>query len=160
LFREADIALRMYRPRQLDLVTRHVLDIPMGVFAARTYLQRRGTPRSMGDFEDHDIVGYDQVTLIRDAMAQLGVTAEIEDFPVRTDDQTAYWELVRAGAGIGFTQSHVGRADPLVEELNLEFELPALPLWLTAHEAVRKTPRVARVWELLDQGLSQNLRRA
>lgn len=153
LFREADIALRMYRPRQLDLITRHVLDIPLGVFAARSYVQRRGRPSTVKEMHSHDLVGYDRLTLILDAMAAMGIPAKPEDFPVRTDNQTAYWELVRAGAGIGFVQAPVGRADPSVVEIDIGLELPALPVWLTAHEAVRRTPRVSRVWELLDRGL-------
>lgn len=28
-----------------------------------------------------------------------------------------------------------------------------LPVWLTAHEAIRRTPRVQRVWEMLAAGL-------
>jgi DNA-binding transcriptional LysR family regulator len=153
LFREADIALRMYRPQQLDLKTLHVCDIPMGVFAAKRYLDRRGYPRHMADLFEHDLVGYDTATLILDEMARLGIPATAEDFPVRTDNQTAYWELVRAGAGIGFTQLHVGRADPDVVELAIGLDVPALPVWLTAQETVRKTPRVARVWELIEHGL-------
>lgn len=157
LYREADIALRMYRPRQLDLVTRHLTDIPMGIFASHAYIQRRGRPETLHDFLQHDIVGYDQSPLILQGMAAIGVKATAEDFPVRTDNQTAYWELVRAGAGIGFTQTMVGRRDPLVEELALGLEIPPLPLWLTVHEAARKTPRVSRVWDLLIDGLARHI---
>jgi len=153
MFREADIALRMYRPRQLDLVTRHIADIEMGAFAAKGYLARRGVPRSYEDLLSHDVVGYDQSPLMRDVMAQMGYTLSAEQFVVRTDNQTAYWELVRAGCGVGFTQAHVGRSDPALEELHLGFDIPALPMWLTAHETVRKTPRVDRVWDLLVEHL-------
>ena len=39
LYREADIAVRMYRPTQLDLITRHIGDMPLGIFAAKSYLE-------------------------------------------------------------------------------------------------------------------------
>lgn len=74
-------------------------------------------------------------------------------FKVRCDDYVTYWELVRAGCGIGFDQANVGHADPLVDEIDLGFPLPVLPIWLTAHEAMRQTPRVRRVWDLLAKGL-------
>jgi DNA-binding transcriptional LysR family regulator len=47
LFREADIALRMYRPEQLDVVTRHLGDMSLGMFGAVEYLDRRGRPTNL-----------------------------------------------------------------------------------------------------------------
>ncbi|MEL7026905.1 MAG: LysR family transcriptional regulator, partial [Pseudomonadota bacterium] len=44
LFREADVAVRMYRPTQLDVVTRQIGSIELGLFAARAYLDRVGRP--------------------------------------------------------------------------------------------------------------------
>ena len=44
-------------------------------------------------------------------------------------------------------------ADRTVEELDVGLALPVLPVWLTAHEAMRQTPRIRRVWTLLEQRL-------
>jgi DNA-binding transcriptional LysR family regulator len=60
LYREADIAVRMYRPRQLDIVTRHIGDLPLGIFGARHYLDRAGRPGSPDDLLSHQFVGYDR----------------------------------------------------------------------------------------------------
>ena len=81
------------------------------------------------------------------------MTVDRHQFKTRCDDQIAYWELVRAGCGIGFAQADVGLNDPLVQEIPVDFELPTLPIWLTAHEAMRQTPRIRRVWDLLAEGL-------
>src|SRR5512143_3285810 len=43
--RHADIAIRMFRPRQPDLVVRKVGALGFGFFASRTYLAARGVPR-------------------------------------------------------------------------------------------------------------------
>lgn len=153
LFREADIAVRMYRPTQLDLVTQHIGDIELGIFAAKTYLAERGTPLSLDGIAEHDFVGYDIHTHIIDGMARAGIHVDRDRFKVRCDDHIAYWELVRAGCGIGFAQSNVGRADPLVDELMKDIHIPPLSIWLTAHEAMRQTPRIRRVWGLLADGL-------
>lgn len=152
LFREADIAVRMYRPTQLDLITQHIGDIALGVFAAKTYLARRGVP-TPETVLDHDFVGYDTNPNIIDGLHQAGFPIDRNFFGVRCDDFIAYWELVRAGCGIGFSQASVGRADPLVDEIDFGFPLPTLPIWLTAHEAMRQTPRIRRVWDLLAHGL-------
>ncbi len=153
LYREADIAVRMYRPTQLDLITQHIGDIPLGVFAARSYLAERGTPRSVTDFVNHDFVGFDSNTAIIEGFAEAGIRIDREFFKTRCDDNIAYWELVRAGCGIGFAQVNIGRNDTLTTEIDLGIPLPTLPIWLTAHEAMRQTPRIRRVWGLLTEGL-------
>ncbi|MCK0095202.1 LysR family transcriptional regulator [Yoonia sp. F2084L] len=153
LYREADIAVRMYRPTQLDLVTQHIGDIALGVFAAKSYLAERGVPQSLSEATGHDFVGYDALPHIIDGMIKAGIDVDRDWFKVRCDDHIAYWELVRAGCGIGFAQRNVGSIDPLVTELMRDITIPPLPIWLTAHEAMRQTPRIRRVWDLLAEGL-------
>jgi DNA-binding transcriptional LysR family regulator len=157
LFREADIALRMYRPTQLDMVTRHLGDLPLGFFAARSYLARRGAPARFADLPDHDLVGYDRDERLIAGLRAAGLPATRDWFAVRCDSQTVYWELVRAGAGIGIGQAAVADRDPQVVPVLAEAALPVLPVWLTAHPAVRHTPRVARVWDALAAGLAPHL---
>ena len=153
LYREADIAVRMYRPTQLDLVTQHLGDVELSVFAAHSYLARRGEPISMDQLGDHDFVGYDRNNDIVEGFRAAGVLIGRDFFRTRCDDNVVYWELVRAGCGIGFAQALVGRADPLVVELPFGQMVPKLEMWLTAHQAMRQTPRIRRVWDLLAEGL-------
>ncbi|WP_137702432.1 LysR family transcriptional regulator [Marimonas lutisalis] len=153
LYREADIAVRMYRPEQLDVVARHLGDMEMGAFAARSYLDRRGTPRSAGELFEHELVGYDRSELILRGMREAGFEATRDWFATRCDMQTVYWELVRAGCGIGFGQRAVAAHDPQVVEIDLGFPIPPLPVWLAAHQGMRHTPRIKRVWDILAEGL-------
>tara|TARA_R100000750_G_scaffold59179_1_gene47443 strand:- start:4253 stop:5149 length:897 start_codon:yes stop_codon:yes gene_type:complete len=153
LYREADIAVRMYRSEQLDIVTRHLGELSLGLFAAKTYLDRRGRPAGFHEFFDHDLVGYDQSDLILRGLREMGMDAQREWFATRTDHHSVYWEMVRAGCGIGVAQLRVGLAEPVVERVLPEVPLPTLPLWLAAHEAVRQTPRIRRVWDALAEGL-------
>ena len=65
---EADIAVRMVRPRQLKLVARSIGRIELGLFAHQDYLGRRDTPRKLADFANHSVIGYDQPPdLVRNA---------------------------------------------------------------------------------------------
>lgn len=159
LYREADIALRMYRPTQLDLVTRHLGDLELGVYAAHSYLDRRGLPTAE-TLMDHDFVGFDAETGIIDGFRQGGITVTRDFFTVRCDDNPAYWALVRAGCGIGFGQVAMGDQAPEVLRLDLGLPLPRLPVWLTAHESMRQTPRIRRVWDMLADGMAPLLIRS
>ncbi|MCB1332589.1 MAG: LysR family transcriptional regulator [Roseivivax sp.] len=155
LFREADIALRMYRAEQLDIVTRHLGELELGLFAARSYLQRAGTPRTLDEMLQRDMIGYDRSDLMIRGMRDVGIPATRASFATRCDNNGVYHELLRAGCGIGVAQARVAGADPQLVRLFPEFPLPTLPLYLAAHEAMRQTPRVRRVWDHLARHLSE-----
>ena len=153
LYREADIAVRMYQPKQLDLVTRHIGGFAIGIFAAKSYIARRGLPQSQDEFFRHEFVGYDADMRIVDGFRDAGFTVDRTFFAVRCDENIANWELVRAGCGIGFAQRNIAARDPDIVEIEMGFPIPAIPVWLTAHQAMRQTPRIRRVWDLLAEGL-------
>ncbi|WP_146348323.1 LysR family transcriptional regulator [Falsiphaeobacter marinintestinus] len=154
LFHEADIAVRMYRPTQLDIVTRQIVTLNMGVYAARSYLDHKGWPQTPIEMMQHDLVGFDANDLILTRMREQGWPVTRDDFAVRCDDQAAYWHLIRAGCGIGFSQRVVGNADPGVVELDLGVDVGHLEVWLAAHRTMRQTPRIRRVWDLLARELA------
>lgn len=153
LFREADIALRMYRPTQLDLVAAHVCDLEMGLYAATGFLDRVGRPQTMKAALSLDFVGFDADDTIIRFMREAGLDVGREFFRVRSDDQAAYWQLVRAGCGIGGMQAVIGEAEPGVERILPGLELPALPVWLATPSALRHSPRIRLVWDRLAKGL-------
>ena len=154
-FRQADIAVRMYRPSQLDLVTQHLGELEVGIFATRGYVEARGVPRTLEELLDHDVLGLDRGTVILEGFAQGGFPVEREWFKVRCDNYATYWELLRAGAGIGFVQRLVGAAEPDLVEISLPLGLPRFPIWLTAHDAIRRMPRVDVVWMHLAAALRE-----
>ena len=155
LFREADIAVRMYRSTQLDVITKQIAVAPLGVYAAKTYLEKHGTPNAIADLLGHSLIGYDRDDRIIHGMRAMGWQVQRDFFDVRCDDQNTYWELVRAGCGIGFTQEFVANKDPSIARLLPEMRFDPLPIWLAAPEAMRSTPRVKRVWDLLEKGITK-----
>ncbi len=154
-FRAADIAIRMFRPTQLDIVTRKISDHPLALYAAETLWTRYARPRSLEELRGVPFVGFDQSDMIIEHMRALGLQIDRHFFGVRCDNQVTYWALVCAGCGVGAMQTVIGDAQPGVERLALQPELPALPLWLAAQDSVYKSPRVKRVWDLLSEELSK-----
>ncbi|MBT26669.1 MAG: LysR family transcriptional regulator, partial [Rhodobacteraceae bacterium] len=53
----------------------------------------------------------------------------------------------------GFSQKVLIDNAPEVEPLDLGLPIPALPVWLAAPQATRRTPRVSVVWDALEKGL-------
>ncbi len=157
LFREADIAVRMFRSEQLDIVTKQLGEIGLGIFAHQSYLERRGTPQTPAELAGHDIVGYHKNDQIIRGMRQMGLTADENWFGVQCDNQTTYWELVRAGCGIGFSQTALADRTPDIVRLFPDVPIPPLPVWLAAPKALQHTPRIRHVWDTLEAGLKQHV---
>ncbi|MBI1400070.1 LysR family transcriptional regulator [Hyphomonas sp.] len=158
LRREADIAVRMYRPEQPDVIAKKLGDLPIGMFAARSYIDRRGMPQTIEDILGHDVVGYDRSTLVIDGFARGGLKVDREFFAFRSDDQVVCWQMVVAGYGIGFNQVSIGEADPRVVRIPLAGELGSLPVWLVAHAELKATPRIRRVYDFLAEQLTATYR--
>lgn len=149
LARDADIAVRMVRPMQNDLVARHVADLPLTACAATAYLQRAGWPLAPQDLVDHRLIGWDRADDIIKGFAQFGMSVDRHAFATRTDNQIVLWEAVKAGLGIGFAQASLVARQPGVEAVLPDLPIPVLPMWLAIHEDLRHAPRIRRVLDFL-----------
>ena len=157
LTREADIAVRMVRPRQELLVARRIGQIKLGLHAHRTYLARHGMPQTIADLTAHALIGYDQPTaFIRNAAKALSGWRR-ETFALRTDSDLAHLALIRAGAGIGVCQIPIARRDEAIARvLPRQFSLP-LETWVTMHEDLRNSPRCRVTFDALVKGLQSHV---
>lgn len=154
LSRDADIAVRMVRPVQNDVIARKTSDLGMGTYAHEDYLAHHGIPASTQQLFQHRLVGMDRSNLIIDGMADMGIRAQRSSFAVRTDDQVAYVELIRAGAGIGFVAHTLAAANPALRRILPEIVIPALPIWLASHRELRTSQRIRRVMDFLHEHIS------
>ncbi|MEP7299240.1 MAG: LysR family transcriptional regulator [Burkholderiales bacterium] len=152
LEREADIALRMVRPKQTGLIARRLADQPLGLYAHRDYVKRRGQP-TPANMLKHEWVGFDrsdqQLRGFRDAGYPVG--KELFDF--RCDNQIVAWQAVLAGLGIGVTTQRVAALSPQAVRVLHKVPIPPLPLWITAHRELRGTPRLKVVFDALANAL-------
>jgi DNA-binding transcriptional LysR family regulator len=146
--RDADIAVRMVRPTQKALVAKRLGTVRVGFYAHRDYLARHGMPRGGDDLGRHAIIGFDRdMASIRWLGTELPVTREM--FALRTDDDQAQLNALRAGFGIGGCQAGIAARNP-----NLVPVLPAmlgfrLEMWLVMHEDLRTSRRVRLLFEHL-----------
>ena len=153
LEREADIAVRMLRPTQGTLITRHIADWPLGFYAHRRLIDAHGGPPTLATLADHRWVGMDQSTQMLDGFRAAGHAVDRRFFAMRCDSQPVNLALVRAGVGIGVVMVPLARRLPDLVPVLPQLQLPVLPVWLTAHRALRSSRRLRRVFEVLADGL-------
>ncbi|WP_428241097.1 LysR family transcriptional regulator [Gynuella sp.] len=153
LHREADIAVRMIRPQQTQLIARQVGRIALGMYASRDYLDRHGMPTTFDDLNHHTLIGFDQPTAFIRAAAKTIPQLTREHFALRTDSDLAQLALIRSGAGIGICQTPLAMADAdLLAVLPGQIPL-TLETWITMHENLRQNPSCRAVFDALVSGL-------
>jgi DNA-binding transcriptional LysR family regulator len=150
LRRDADIAVRMVRPAQGELIARKIADLPLTACAAKTYLDRKGRPERPEELLDrHDLIGLDRADDLIRGFAAASIALDRHAFRLRTDNQIVLWEAVRMGNGIGFAQRPLVAREPLVEAILPGLRIPELPMWLAMHRDVRTSARIRRVADFL-----------
>lgn len=55
---EADLAIRLHKPTQQDLIARKLFTVHFHIFASPDYLAQYGTPQTVEDLENHKILTY------------------------------------------------------------------------------------------------------
>ncbi len=127
LRREADIAVRLYRPRQPDLIMATVGKVYIGLYATPDYLKRVGSIESMADFAKHRLIGEDLGDRLLKAMTDFGLPVKRTDFVFRSDSILAQIAATEAGIGLGagmtiaFDDSKVVRV--LRDAINIPFDV-------------------------------------
>jgi DNA-binding transcriptional LysR family regulator len=159
LHREADIAVRMFRPVQEALVAKRVGGIEVGLHAHKRYLTAHGTPKSIAALSDHALVGYDyESAYVRRFQEQFPWFSRAA-LAFRADSDLAQLAAIRAGFGIGICQSALAAKDKaLVRLLPTQFSI-VMDTWVAMHEDLRQSPRCAATFAALVAGLSAYIQR-
>lgn len=151
--READIAIRMYRPRQPDLVAKRVGVLPLGLFASEQYAQTCGIPQALSDIDRHTLIGFDRDQFWHEAIARMGLNPA--QFTFRTDSMAAQTEAIRHGVGIGVLHIALARRIGGLVQVMADLPLEPLEVWLVVHQDVRHNPAVRVVLDALAPALQK-----
>lgn len=150
---EADIAVRMLRPAQGELVARQAGVIELGFFATRSWIDQHGAPGSLADLlRTGALAGYDRGRGIIDALRTAGTEAARADFGFRSDSTLAQLAAVRAGLAAGIVQVPLAARDPRLTRLLPHIFYP-LETWLTTHPDLRAVARIRFVIRALADAL-------
>jgi len=149
--READIALRMFRPSQPDLVARRLPDLSLGFFAHRDYLAEHDHPESLPELASHTLIGFDHDMQMVESAGELGMVVSRDDFALRTDSMLMQIALMRAAAGIGVTHIGIATHYPELQQLLPKVVLPPLEFWTVCHSDVQYNSRIREMMLFLSE---------
>jgi len=158
LMREADIAVRMFRPRQSKLIARKLGELKLALFATQDYLDRRGTPVTLDDLYEHDLIGGDGDGQVLSGLQSMGLKIERDGIRYRCDDRFMAWKLLIGNCGIGAAHLAQGASMPGLVRVLPDIPALELPVWLTSHSELRTNARVRRVYDYVASQLSAALK--
>lgn len=151
--RDADVAIRMFQPTQMDLICRHLFDIPLGFYASKKYLEDNGTPKNAADLLKYRVIGYDRSLLFEEGSKNIGLKVKNENFNLRTDFAPLHIALASNHGGIIVTYKDVSEAAGLVE-IDLDVAVPPQPVYLVCHRDVQHNKRIRALMDYLAENLS------
>jgi DNA-binding transcriptional LysR family regulator len=152
--READIAVRNFRPTQPDLITRKIKDSRAHLYAAPAYLKRIGF-RSARDAGKLEIFAFDRSQMMIDGLRALGLEVSRSQFPITTGNHLVQWELCKQGVGVCIMMEEVGDAEPRVRRVGKTMPVIPVPVWLVSHRELHTSRRIRIVFDLLAEELAR-----
>ncbi|MCX7889529.1 MAG: LysR family transcriptional regulator [Rhodobacteraceae bacterium] len=140
---EAHVALRAGpRPDDPDNVVQPLQTLPVGLFAAESYVARHGQPRGEDDLAGHRFVGPDRADARPVFFRWLADRVPREAVVYRSNDLSALEDAVAAGIGLGFLDTYAAaRRGGMVEILPPRPEW-STALWLVTHVDLHRTPKI------------------
>ena len=154
--READIAIRAFRPQQPDLIARRLRDIKASFYATPTFLQRLPSAGSASDFHQATFLGFNHGEELIHLLNQQGIAVTQKNFPVICANHLVQWQMVKQHMGIGLMPLEVGDNDPDVQRAIPDLEELRVDCWLVAHRELRHNRRIRVIFDFLAQQLSDS----
>jgi len=149
--READIAIRPYRPEQLDLVTRQIGTLSFGLYCSRDVATRHAAALAQRDWASLPFVGFDEPRSEFQSDRWLRALPGAPAPWMRCSYGLGILDGVAHGAGLGVLATflagdlqHLVAVQPHIPELDQD-------IWLSMHSGLRSSARVRAVVDFMGQ---------
>lgn len=145
--READIALRLSRPKAPGLVGRQVGSIAFKWYVTAKKIRRDGEPSWLV---------YQDAAGTSPLMRHMAATTKSGHVALRCNSMHALIEAVRAGAGCSLLPCIIGDRDGGLRKAGHPSNELSLPLWITYHEDLRRSPRIKVLADFLAEVIAKH----
>lgn len=142
--READIALRLVRPKEPALIARRIGELPFGIFASESYLKRHGRPRTLAAAAaTHQFIGYHEALDQLPQVRWLHRSVRHIRYALRASTLTS--QVIACGEGLGLALLPIlsTTGDRRLRQLFPGHSAPTRELWVVFHADLRGDSRVA-----------------
>jgi DNA-binding transcriptional LysR family regulator len=146
--READVAIRLYKPEQADLIQKQIATVNFVICASKDYLKNNKTPKSFADLKDHTLITYPEHCLVPYQnpnwmleAAQLS-TKTHPNF-ITVNSVSAIYNAVRNDAGIACIPKFMANQDSNLVPILTSTPPPSVDMYFVYAEERRNSKRIA-----------------
>ncbi|MBM6581913.1 LysR family transcriptional regulator [Microvirga sp. BT689] len=145
--READIAIRLRRPAQPEMIQRRLFTIHYHAYAAHSYIEKFGDPQAVADLDGHRLIslGGEQPPFVLE-LHQLATWGRPAKDPrlsrLIVNDSLALRRAIETGAGVGMAPDYAMSNNRHVKQVLCDIEMPTLDSYLVFPEEVRSVARL------------------
>jgi DNA-binding transcriptional LysR family regulator len=154
--RETDVALRLSRPREDDVVTKRLTSVPLALYAAHRYLEAHGAPAE----PERSLHGH--TTILFAASRLFSVENEWFDkrlsgahVALRSDSVSSIYAAAIAGLGIALLPRSVADLDGRLVRLDTETAPEPRVIFQAVHKDLMRSARVRAVLDFLSRVLEK-----
>ena len=147
--READIAIRNFRPTEPDLVARRLREAGARIYGAPAYIETLGDLNLPADLARADFISPDDPETYLSALNRIGIPATKANISMACSSYMAMWAMTKAGLGLSLIDDRIGDADPDVTTALPGFVPFTFPVWLGAHREIHRSRRLRFVFDFL-----------
>jgi len=148
--READIALRLGKPEQPELIARRLVTVGFGLYASPAYLERAGVPATLEAMADHAVVGLEAPTTRVNPGHLFPATHQLAGkYVYVSNSPAAQLAAVQAGFGIGILSHRWSAIAGGLQRVLPDVSAAEIDLWLVTHEELRYSARMRAVFDFI-----------
>ncbi len=144
--READVAIRLRRPTQPDLIQRKLFTVHHHLYASIDYVKKNGIPKSLDDLDKHKILIFGQTPIYLTSVNWLQEVGRPEGDPrpvaLRINSAYGLRRAVQSGIGIASLADYIVAADGNLVQIDLPVETPEFDTYFVYPEELKETKRV------------------
>jgi len=155
LRREADIAIRFFRPEQDDVIAISVGQTEIGLFGSKELVDSLPEGCTPGDLRGRYVGGGVGVEQAIEIAAAAGHSLQLSDFRFRSMSGVAQLHAVEAGIGFAGLPAVLAAERPSLVRVFPGLVAIPMSIWLCAHEDLRRSLRMRRVFDHLTASLRQ-----
>lgn len=145
--READIAIRLRRPTQPDLIQRKLFTVHHNLYASPDYIRRRGMPTSLADLDNHALITFGTPPTYLGEVNWLKTAGRGSQPPrepvLRINNVYGQRRAVEAGIGIASLPDYIVGKDSNLIRIEIDAKMPEFDTYLVYPEELRQSKRVA-----------------
>ena len=158
--READLAIRMASPSQPDLIRRRLLSMQYHVYAAPSYLEEYGVPKTVQDLHNHRIVAYgerpNRYTANLNWLSEASLDAEASPSVLRVNSAYGIFRAVQSGLCLGGLPDYFAITSPDLVRVLIDLPGPQYDIFFVYPEELRHSKRIGVFRDFLIEEINED----